>query len=45
MAVVVKVDDYAWLVPYVEKDEEIFLKAIIPSRRAFKQYLKGQADE
>ena len=41
---VVIVEDYAFLVPFVESDEEIFLKTIIPSRRATKQYL-GDKDE
>jgi uncharacterized DUF497 family protein len=36
---VVEIDKYAYLVPYVENDEEIFLKTIIPSRKATKQYL------
>ena len=36
---VVQVEDYVYLVPYVESDEEIFLKTIIPSRKATKQYL------
>ena len=36
---VVIVEDYAFLVPFVESDEEIFLKTIIPSRKATKQYL------
>lgn len=36
---VVKIRDYAYLVPYVETDTEIFLKTIIPSRKATKQYL------
>ena len=36
---VVSIDDYAYLVPYVENDEEIFLKTAIPSRKATKQYL------
>ena len=36
---IVAVDDYAYLVPYVENDEEIFLKTVIPSRKATKQYL------
>ena len=36
---VVLIEDYAYLVPYVETDEEIFLKTIIPSRKATKQYL------
>ncbi len=36
---IVEVDSYAYLVPYVENDEEIFLKTIIPSRKATKQYI------
>ena len=36
---VVKIKAYAYLVPYVETDTEIFLKTIIPSRKATKQYL------
>ena len=36
---VVVVNDYAYLVPYVEMDDEIFLKTIIPSRKATKKYL------
>lgn len=36
---VVEVDGYAYLVPYIESDDEIFLKTIIPSRKATKQYL------
>ena len=38
---VVEIDEYAWLVPYVENEDEIFLKSVIPSRKATKQYLKG----
>jgi uncharacterized DUF497 family protein len=41
---VVVIEDYAYLVPYVENDEEIFLKTIIPSRKATKQYL-GEENE
>ncbi len=37
---VVAIEGYAYLVPYVESDEEIFLKTIIPSRKATKQYLR-----
>jgi putative transposon-encoded protein len=40
---VVVVEDYAYLVPFVESDEEIFLKTIIPSRKATKQYV-GESD-
>ncbi len=36
---IVEVDSYAYLVPYIENDEEIFLKTIIPSRKATKQYI------
>lgn len=38
---VVRIDDCAWLVPYVENDKEIFLKTIIPSRKATKKFLGG----
>ena len=34
----VEVDDYVYAVPFVESDNEIFLKTIIPSRKATKQY-------
>jgi uncharacterized DUF497 family protein len=34
---VVQVEGSIYLVPYVENDEEIFLKTIIPSRKAGKQ--------
>ena len=36
---VVKVEEYAYLVPYVETEDEFFLKTIIPSRKATKKYL------
>jgi uncharacterized DUF497 family protein len=39
---VVIVDDYAFLVPFVESDKELFLKTIIPSRKATKHYLGGK---
>ena len=38
---VVEIDEYAYLVPFVESEGEIFLKIIIPSRKATKKYLKG----
>ena len=38
---VVEIDNYAYLVPFVEDELEIFLKTIIPSRKATKKYLKG----
>jgi hypothetical protein len=39
---VVCVENYVFLVPYVEDDEKIFLKTIYPSRKATKKYLKGE---
>ncbi len=41
---VVIVEDYAYLVPFVESKEEVFLKTIIPSRKATKLYV-GDTDE
>ncbi len=38
---VVNMDDYAFLVPFVENEREIFLKTIIPSRKATRDYLGG----
>jgi hypothetical protein len=34
----VQVDDYVYAVPFVETETEIFLKAIIPSRKAKRQF-------
>jgi uncharacterized DUF497 family protein len=35
---VVLVEGYAYLVPFIENEQEIFLKTIIPSRKATKRY-------
>ena len=40
---VVKIENYAWLVPYVESDNDLFLKTVIPSRKATKRYLRGES--
>ncbi|HQH28499.1 MAG TPA: BrnT family toxin, partial [Oligoflexia bacterium] len=37
---VVRIEDYAFLVPFTEDGDEIFLKTIIPSRKATRHYLK-----
>ncbi len=34
----IAVEDYVYLVPFVESEDEVFLKTIIPSRKATKQY-------
>ncbi len=39
---VLNIDEYVYLVPYVECREEIFLKTIIPSRKATREYLGGK---
>jgi uncharacterized DUF497 family protein len=36
----VMIDTYVYLVPYVEHNEEIFLKTIIPSRKATNKYMR-----
>ena len=38
---VVAIRDYAYLVPFVESETEIFLKSIMPSRKATRDYLSG----
>jgi len=38
MISVVEMDDYVYLVPFVETESEIFLKTIIPSRKATRQF-------
>ena len=39
---VIDVEGYAYLVPFVETEDEVFLKTIIPSRKATKRYLGGE---
>ena len=42
---IVKIREYAHIVPLVESDEEIFLKTIMPSRKATKTFLGGAEDD
>jgi len=37
---ILDIGNYAYLVPFVETESEIFLKTIIPSRKATKKYLR-----
>ena len=39
---VLMIDTYVYLVPYVENNEEIFLKTITPSRKATNKYVRGK---
>ena len=42
---VVAVDGYVYLVPFVDEQEYFFLKTIIPSRKATRDYLnQGETD-
>ncbi len=42
---VVSHEGYVYLVPYVEEDTYLFLKTIIPSRKATRDYLnRGESD-
>ena len=36
---ILEISGYAYLVPFVEDEEKVFLKTIIPSRKATKKYL------
>ena len=35
---IVAIDGYVYVIPYVEDDNEVFLKTIIPSRKFTKRY-------
>ncbi len=37
---VLQIEDYAFLVPFVEDEERVFLKTVIPSRKATQRYLR-----
>ena len=38
---IVKIKEYAYLVPFIEDENGKFLKTIIPSRKATREYLGG----
>lgn len=40
--IVVEINEYAYLVPFVESSKGKFLKTIIPSRKATREYLGGK---
>jgi len=41
----VEIENYIYVVPFVENDDEIFLKTIYPSRKDTKLLLKRLSDE
>jgi hypothetical protein len=42
---VVRREDYVYLVPFVEDEQTVFLKTIIPSRKVTKQYLGEESND
>jgi uncharacterized DUF497 family protein len=43
---IVRIDDYAFLVPFVQDEDHVFLKTIIPSRKATRDFIdKGSKHE
>ncbi|MEK7570642.1 MAG: BrnT family toxin [Patescibacteria group bacterium] len=43
--ILVVIDDYIYMVPFVEDEGKYFLKTIIPSRKMTKNYLKKRGGE
>ena len=37
--IIVNLENYAYMIPFVEDEEKVFLKTIIPSRKMTKKYL------
>lgn len=42
---IIEHENYVYLVPFVEDDNKIFLKTIIPNREATETYLRRDKDE
>jgi len=43
---VMQIENYIFLVPFVETGDQVFLKTIIPSRKATQKYLKrGESND
>ena len=40
---IINIDDYAYLVPFVEDENTVLLKTIIPSRKMTTKYLGGKS--
>jgi len=41
----IEIRNYIYIVPFIENDEEIFLKTVIPSRKYTKIFLKDKAQK
>lgn len=42
---IININHYAYLVPFVEDKEKVFLKTIIPSRKATKNYIVDKGNQ
>ena len=42
---IVKREDYVYLVPFVKEESCFFLKTIIPSRKATREYLRKEVED
>jgi uncharacterized DUF497 family protein len=42
---IIEINNYCYIVPFVENENGRFLKTIIPSRKATKRYLGGQNEK
>ncbi|PKA06414.1 toxin [Leptospira harrisiae] len=42
---IIEIENYVYLVPFIENKDEIFLKTIIPSRKATRNYLSKEGDD
>lgn len=42
---VIEVAGYAFLVPFIEEDDHFFLKTIIPSRKATRDFIAKESDD
>jgi hypothetical protein len=43
MIFIINIEEYVYVVPFIEDGEIIFLKTVIPSRKMTKQYLGGSS--
>ena len=40
--IIVNISEYAYLVPFIQEENEMFLKTIVPSRKATNHYLRDK---
>ncbi len=41
---ILEINNYIYIVPFVENETKVFLKTIFPSRKATKKYIKERGD-